>query len=167
MHAHHEQHIAFLFELDNLEAKLQCMLALQRTSALGRLRHGDSTSWSAFGLVWDLHVVTCTAVALLVCPEVRKCSESPENTSDDTTRTSCHPAATWDTHCVHMSYFVRRCCPYLMHFVHLKIEYTNLWGLDKTHYHNHLDFLAWKSNLLLSFWASAVSPSVSWSKSHY
>jgi hypothetical protein len=28
-----------------------------------------------------------------------------------------------------MSYFVRRHCPYLVHFVRLKIECTNLWGL--------------------------------------
>ncbi len=43
-HAHHDRHITFLFEFDNLKAKLQCMLALERRSALGRLRHGDSTS---------------------------------------------------------------------------------------------------------------------------
>jgi hypothetical protein len=34
-HAHHNQCIAFLFELDNLEAKLQHMLVLEQCSALG------------------------------------------------------------------------------------------------------------------------------------
>ncbi len=43
-HACDDWHIAFLFELDNLQTKLQRMLALERRSALGRLRHGDSTS---------------------------------------------------------------------------------------------------------------------------
>jgi hypothetical protein len=33
-----------------LEVKLKRMLALERHSALGRLRHGDSTSQSTFGL---------------------------------------------------------------------------------------------------------------------
>jgi len=28
-----------------------------------------------------------------------------------------------------MSYFVRRHCPYFVHFVRLKIKRTNLWGL--------------------------------------
>jgi hypothetical protein len=35
--------------------------------------------------------------------------------------------------CAHMSYFVRRHCPYFVHFVRLKIKRTNLWGLDITH----------------------------------
>ncbi len=44
VHACDDWHIAFLFELDDLQTKLQRMLALERHSALGRLRHGDSTS---------------------------------------------------------------------------------------------------------------------------
>lgn len=49
-HAHHDQCIAFLFKLDDLEAQLQHMLVLERRSALGQLRHDDSTSLFAFGL---------------------------------------------------------------------------------------------------------------------
>jgi len=49
-HAHHDRRIAFLFEFDNFKAKLQHMFALERCSALGRLKHGDNTSRSAFGL---------------------------------------------------------------------------------------------------------------------
>ncbi len=41
-HTCDDRHIAFLFELDDLQTKLQRMLALEWHSALGRLRHGDS-----------------------------------------------------------------------------------------------------------------------------
>jgi hypothetical protein len=48
--ARHDQRIALLFELDNLETKLQHMLVLERHSALGQLRHGDNMSQFVFGL---------------------------------------------------------------------------------------------------------------------
>jgi hypothetical protein len=79
-------------------------------------------------LVWDLHIFTRIVAALSMCLKVQKCSQSPENTCVATTHTS----ATQDTHCTHMSYFVRRHCPYLVHFVRLKIERTNLWDLCYT-----------------------------------
>jgi len=50
MHTRHNWPITFLFELNNLEAKFQRILALERCSAFSRLRDGDSTSWFAFGL---------------------------------------------------------------------------------------------------------------------
>jgi hypothetical protein len=83
-------------------------------------------------LVWNLNVFTLIVTTFLVCLEVRKCFHSLENTCGDATRTSCRAATAWDTHNEHMSYFVRRRCLYLVHFVHLKIERTNFWGLDKS-----------------------------------
>jgi len=44
MHARDDRRITFLFELNNLEAKFQCMFALERRNVLGRLKHGNSTS---------------------------------------------------------------------------------------------------------------------------
>jgi hypothetical protein len=58
-------------KLDNLEAKLQRMLTLERCSALGQLRHGDNTNRFAFGLrLLRIVLLTVTDVALLVCLEV-------------------------------------------------------------------------------------------------
>ncbi len=53
--------------------------------------------------------------------------------------------------CAHMSYFVRRHCPYFVHFVRLKIKRTNLWGLPFTQLqdmalkksHQGYNFLVW------------------------
>lgn len=43
-HAHHNWRIAFLFELNNLKAKLQHMLVLEWHGVFGQLKHGDNTS---------------------------------------------------------------------------------------------------------------------------
>ncbi len=91
-------------------------------------------AWTSLLLVWDRYVLTLTAImlaamALLVCLEIQKCSQIPKNTCGGTTCTSRCAAAASNIDCAHMSYFVRRHCPYLVHFVRLKIECTNLWGL--------------------------------------
>jgi hypothetical protein len=65
-------------------------------------------------------------MALLVCLEIQKCSQILENTCGGMTCTSRRAAAASNIDCGHMSYFVCRHCPYLVHFVRLKIERTNL-----------------------------------------
>ncbi len=44
VHAHHNWHIAFLFERNNLKAKLQHTLVLEWHGVFGQLQHGDNTS---------------------------------------------------------------------------------------------------------------------------
>jgi hypothetical protein len=81
-------------------------------------------------LVWNLHIFTHIAMAFSMCSEVQKCSQSPENTCNGTTRTSYHPAATWDTQ---LHAYVLFCAPTLPLFGALcasKIEHINLWSLD-------------------------------------
>jgi len=84
-------------------------------------------AWTGLPLVWDLHVLTHVVAAFLVRPKVQKCSQSLENTCGGATHTSYGHVAAYDTHCMHMSYFVRRHCPYLVHFMCFKIECRNLW----------------------------------------
>ncbi len=104
MHARHDQRIAFLFKLNSLETKLQRMLVLERHNALGRLRHGDGMSQSTFGLRPSHTHTHCYSP--LDVPENTKMFQEPKKYMRGRTRISyCH-VATWDTHYMHMFYFV-------------------------------------------------------------
>jgi hypothetical protein len=74
-----------------------------------------------FNYVLTLTAIMLAVMALLVSLEIQKCSQIPENTCGGTTCTSHRAAATSNIDCAHMSYFVRRHCPYFVHFVRLKI----------------------------------------------
>ncbi len=95
-------------------------------------------------LVWDLYVFTLTVIMLWSSWCVWKYKNVPRSHKIHAVARHALPAALLPPQNIdygHMSYFVRRHFPYLVHFVCLKIKRTNLWGLDYTHLgHNFFSF---------------------------